>query len=234
MGFVPLSGRLTDSDLHTFSYEFKPWQNDKAIAGAEAILDYLRETASEYGIDSKIRVHHKVRSAAWSSAEGRWLVEVERTDTGGQLTISCGWFFCAGGYYRYDQGFTPPFEGRERFGGDIVHPQHWPEDLDYRDKRVIVIGSGATAVTLIPALAATAAHVTMLQRHRATSGRYRPATRSPIRCTSWSGPTWPTRSPGRRTSSDSGRCSASASAIREPPASSSDTSPPSNCRTAIR
>ncbi len=157
-------GIRSDSDLHTFSYEFKPWQNDKAIAGAEAILDYLRETASEYGIDSKIRVHHKVRSAAWSSAEGRWLVEVERTDTGEQLTISCGWFFCAGGYYRYDQGFTPPFEGRERFGGDIVHPQHWPEDLDYRDKRVIVIGSGATAVTLIPALAATAAHVTMLQR----------------------------------------------------------------------
>ncbi len=90
-------GIRSDSDLHTFSYEFKPWQNDKAIAGAEAILDYLRETASEYGIDSKIRVHHKVRSAAWSSAEGRWLVEVERTDTGEQLTISCGWFFCAGG-----------------------------------------------------------------------------------------------------------------------------------------
>ena len=157
-------GIRSDSDLHTFGYEFKPWQNEKAIAGADAILDYLRETASEYGIDTKIRLQHKVSRAAWSSAEGRWLVEIERTDTGEQLTISCGWLFCAGGYYRYDQGFTPQFEGRERFGGQIVHPQHWPEDLDYRGKRVVVIGSGATAVTLIPALATEAAHVTMLQR----------------------------------------------------------------------
>ncbi|MGA8545153.1 MAG: NAD(P)/FAD-dependent oxidoreductase [Mycobacterium sp.] len=157
-------GIRSDSDLHTFGYEFKPWQNEKAIAGAQAILDYLREAASEYGIDTKIRLQHKVSRAAWSSAEGHWLVEIERADTGEQLTISCGWLFCAGGYYRYDQGFTPQFEGRERFGGQIVHPQHWPEDLDWRGKRVVVIGSGATAVTLIPALAAAAAHVTMLQR----------------------------------------------------------------------
>ena len=157
-------GIRSDSDLHTFSYEFKPWQNDKAIAGSAAILDYLHETAAENGIDSKIRLHHKVRSAAWSSKDGRWLVKVEQTDTGEQLTISCGWLFCAGGYYRYDEGFTPQFEGRERFQGEIVHPQHWPEHLDYRGKRVVVIGSGATAVTLVPALAGTAAHVTMLQR----------------------------------------------------------------------
>ena len=157
-------GIRSDSDLHTFSYEFKPWEDDKAIAGADAILAYLRETAAENNIDDKIRLHHKVLSAAWSTDDARWLVETERTDTGERRTMSCGWLFCAGGYYRYDQGFTPEFEGRERFGGQIVHPQHWPEDLDYSGKRVVVIGSGATAVTLIPSMAGTAAHVTMLQR----------------------------------------------------------------------
>ncbi|MET0758371.1 MAG: NAD(P)/FAD-dependent oxidoreductase [Mycobacterium sp.] len=157
-------GIRSDSDLHTFSYEFKPWENDKAIAGAPAILDYLRETAAENGIDDKIRLHHKVLSAAWSTDDAQWLIEIERADTGERLTMSCGWLYCAGGYYRYDQGFTPEFKGRDRFGGQIVHPQHWPEDLDYSGKRVVVIGSGATAVTLIPAMAGTAAHVTMLQR----------------------------------------------------------------------
>ncbi len=157
-------GIRSDSDLHTFSYEFKPWRNEKAIAGAPAILDYLREAAAENGIDSKIRLHHKVCGASWSSTDGRWLVGIERTDTGEKLTISCGWLFSAGGYYRYDHGFTPQFKGRERFQGEIVHPQHWPEDLDYIGKRVVVIGSGATAVTLVPALAERAAHVTMLQR----------------------------------------------------------------------
>ncbi len=157
-------GIRSDSDLHTFSYEFKPWEDDKAIAGAPAILAYLRETAAENGLDDKIRLNHKVISAAWSTDDARWLVETERSDTGERRTMSCGWLFCAGGYYRYDQGFTPEFEGRERFGGQIVHPQHWPEDLDYSGKRVVVIGSGATAVTLIPAMAGTAAHVTMLQR----------------------------------------------------------------------
>jgi monooxygenase len=157
-------GIRSDSDLHTFSFEFKPWEDDKAIAGAPAILAYLRETAAENAIDDKIRLHHKVLSAAWSTEDARWLVETERTDTGERRTMSCGWLFCAGGYYRYDQGFTPEFAGRERFGGQIVHPQHWPEDLDYSGKRVVVIGSGATAVTLIPAMAGTAAHVTMLQR----------------------------------------------------------------------
>ncbi len=157
-------GIRSDSDLHTFSYEFKPWEDDKAIAGAPAILAYLRETAAENGIDDKIRLHHKVLSASWSTEDARWLVETERTDSGERQTMSCGWLYCAGGYYRYDQGFTPEFEGRDRFGGRIVHPQHWPEDLDYSGKRVVVIGSGATAVTLIPAMAGTAAHVTMLQR----------------------------------------------------------------------
>jgi monooxygenase len=157
-------GVRSDSDLHTFSYEFKPWENEKAIASADAIMAYLRETVAENGIEQKIRFHHKVISAAWSSDDARWLVEIERTDTGEHVTMSCGWFFCASGYYRYDQGFTPDFPGRERFVGRIIHPQHWPQDLDYSGKRVVIIGSGATAVTLVPAMAETAEHVTMLQR----------------------------------------------------------------------
>jgi cation diffusion facilitator CzcD-associated flavoprotein CzcO len=157
-------GIRSDSDLHTFGYEFKPWEDEDAIASADKILAYLRETVAENGIDRHIRFHHKVLGAAWSSDDARWRVDVERADTGQRLTISANWLFSAGGYYRYDEGFTPHFEGREKFRGQIVHPQHWPEDLDYRGKRVVVIGSGATAVTLIPAMADDAAHVTMLQR----------------------------------------------------------------------
>ena len=157
-------GIRSDSDLHTFGYAFKPWENEKSIAGADAILAYLNETVRENGIDRKIRYHHKVVSAAWRSDDARWTVEVERTDTGERLAFRCRWIFSAAGYYRYDQGYRPPFEGEERFKGRIVHPQHWPEDLDYSGKRVVVIGSGATAVTLVPAMAGKAAHVTMLQR----------------------------------------------------------------------
>jgi monooxygenase len=161
-------GIRSDSDLHTFSYEFKAWENEKAIASADSIMAYLQETVTENGIRQSIRFRHKVISAAWSSEDARWLVEVERfdsgQDTGERLTMSCGWFFCASGYYRYDEGFTPEFPGRERFTGQIVHPQHWPEGLDYRGKRVVIIGSGATAVTLVPAMAETAGHVIMLQR----------------------------------------------------------------------
>lgn len=157
-------GIRSDSDLHTFGYEFKPWRDEESIASAPRILDYLRETVAENGLDRHIRYHHKVISVSWSSEQARWTVLVERTDSGEQATLTCSWLFAAGGYYRYDQGFTPRFEGRERFRGAIVHPQHWPEDLDYAGKRVVVIGSGATAVTLLPAMAETAAHVTMLQR----------------------------------------------------------------------
>ncbi|MFK0021119.1 flavin-containing monooxygenase [Streptomyces sp. NPDC090798] len=157
-------GIRSDSDLHTFGYAFKPWRNDKSIATADLILDYLRETAGESGIEQHIRYHHRVRGAAWSTAEARWTVEIERADTGETVSMTANWLFCAGGYYRYDEGFTPRFEGRERFAGQIVHPQHWPEDLDCAGRKVVVIGSGATAVTLIPALADTAGHVTMLQR----------------------------------------------------------------------
>ena len=157
-------GIRSDSDLHTFGYEFKPWRDEESIASAPRILDYLRETVAENGLDRHIRYHHKVTSVSWPSEQARWTVLVERTDSGEQTTLTCSWLFAAGGYYRYDQGFTPHFEGRERFRGTIVHPQHWPEDLDYAGKRVVVIGSGATAVTLLPAMAGTAAHVTMLQR----------------------------------------------------------------------
>ncbi|MDG6101731.1 NAD(P)/FAD-dependent oxidoreductase [Dactylosporangium aurantiacum] len=157
-------GIRSDSDLHTFGYEFKPWRDEESIATAPRILVYLRETATENGLDAHIRYHHRVVSASWSSAEARWSVEVERADTGERLRLSAGWLFCAGGYYRYDEGHTPHFAGRDRFAGPVVHPQQWPEDLDCTGRRVLVIGSGATAVTLVPALAGTAAHVTMLQR----------------------------------------------------------------------
>lgn len=161
-------GIRSDSDLHTFSYEFKAWENDKAIASADAIMSYLRQTVAENGIGTAIRFGHKVIEAAWSSHDARWLVQIERSRDGQacgeRVTMSCGWFFCASGYYRYDAGYTPEFPGRQRFSGQIVHPQHWPEDLDYHGKRVVIIGSGATAVTLVPAMAESAGHVTMLQR----------------------------------------------------------------------
>ena len=157
-------GIRSDSDLHTFSYEFKAWENEKAIASADAIMSYLRETVAENGIGNAIRFGHKVIDADWSTEDARWLVQIERLETGERFTMSCGWFFCASGYYRYDEGFTPEFPGRERFSGQVVHPQHWPEGLDYAGKKVVIIGSGATAVTLVPALAEAAGHVTMLQR----------------------------------------------------------------------
>jgi monooxygenase len=158
-------GIRSDSDLHTFGYAFKPWRDEKAIADGPAILDYIRETARENGIDRHIRLGHRVLAAAWSSEEARWTVDVERVGTGETLQVTCNWLFSAGGYYRYDEGYAPELPGAERFGGEVVHPQHWPEDLDYAGKRVVVIGSGATAVTLVPAMAGSgAAHVTMLQR----------------------------------------------------------------------
>lgn len=157
-------GIRSDSDMHTYGYEFKPWPHKKSIAGAKEILSYLRQTAAEYGINRRIRLNHKVIQASWSSAQALWTVEVERTDTGERRTMLAKWFFSAAGYYHHDQGFTPKLEGIERFRGQTVHPQHWPENLDYSGKRVVVIGSGATAITLLPAMADKAQHVTMLQR----------------------------------------------------------------------
>jgi monooxygenase len=155
-------GIRSDSDLHTFGFSFKPWVHDKAIADADTILAYLRTTIRENGIDRHIRLGHRVRGASWSSADARWLVDIDRADGSHQLT--CRWMFCASGYYDYAKGFRPRFPGEEQYTGRIVHPQHWPADLDYTGKRVVVIGSGATAVTIVPAMAERAAHVTMLQR----------------------------------------------------------------------
>jgi cation diffusion facilitator CzcD-associated flavoprotein CzcO len=157
-------GIRSDSDMHTLGYRFKPWTEEKSITDGPSILDYVRETARENGIEQKIRLRHRVLGAAWSSEEARWTVEAERTETGEKLQLTCDFLWACSGYYRYDEGYTPRFGGVERFRGEVVHPQHWPEDLDYAGKRVVVIGSGATAVTLVPAMAKEAAHVTMLQR----------------------------------------------------------------------
>jgi monooxygenase len=157
-------GIRSDSDLSTFAYAFKPWTGEKAIADGPEILEYIRETARDAGIDEHIRYGHRVVRAAWSTAEARWTIDAERADTGETVRMTAGWLFCASGYYRYDEGFTPQFEGVEDFGGQVIHPQHWPEGLDVEGKRIVVIGSGATAVTLVPALTAQGAHVTMLQR----------------------------------------------------------------------
>ena len=157
-------GVRSDSDLQTFGYEFKPWRDEDSIASAGKILAYLRETMAEHDVERHVRYQSRACDASWSSADACWTVQVEDTVTGQRSSVTARWVFCAGGYYRYDEGFSPRFEGRDRFAGPVIHPQHWPEDLDYAGQRVVVIGSGATAVTLIPALAETAGHVTMLQR----------------------------------------------------------------------
>ncbi|MDB5419233.1 MAG: flavin binding monooxygenase, partial [Phenylobacterium sp.] len=156
-------GVRSDSDMFTLGYNFKPWREAKAIADGPSILNYVRQTAHEHGVADHIRYGHRVTRAAWSSADAGWTVEATAKD-GQTVSFACNFLFLCGGYYDYEQGYTPEFPGRERFKGQVVHPQHWPSDLDYAGKRVVVIGSGATAVTLVPAMAATAAHVTMLQR----------------------------------------------------------------------
>jgi monooxygenase len=150
--------------MFTLCYPFRPWSGARAIVDGSSILDYIRETAREHGIDRMIRFHHRVVAARWSSADARWTVEVQHTDSGETVHLTCGFLFSCTGYYRYDEGYTPEFPGIERFGGEIVHPQFWTNDVDHGGKRVVVIGSGATAVTLVPALAQRARHVTMLQR----------------------------------------------------------------------
>ena len=156
-------GVRSDSDLHTFGFEFKPWVSENAIAGGAEILDYIREAARENGIDQHIRTNHRVVSLSWSSADACWFATVERSGAR-PLRISADWIFAATGYYRYDAGYLPELPGLQNYTGRVVHPQKWPRNLEYAGKRVVVIGSGATAVTLVPALAEKAAHVTMLQR----------------------------------------------------------------------
>ncbi len=156
-------GIRSDSDMYTLGFRFKPWRSDQAIVDGPSILKYLNEAASENGIDRHIRYGHTVVAANWSDADSRWELTVNRN--GEEITIHCSFLVACTGYYDYDRGYTPEFAGREDFRGTIVHPQHWPEHLDYRDKKIVVIGSGATAVTLIPALIdGGSGHVTMLQR----------------------------------------------------------------------
>jgi len=157
-------GIRSDSDMFTLGYRFRPWPSDQAIADGGSILRYIKDVAADEGIDRHIRFNHRIVRADWSSADAVWNVTAVRSDTGETVDLTCGFLFSCTGYYRYDNGYRPDFAGMERFPGPIVHPQDWPDDLDYAGKRVVVIGSGATAITLIPSLAATARHVTMLQR----------------------------------------------------------------------
>ncbi len=155
-------GIRSDSDMFTLGYAFKPWTRAKAIADGPSIRDYVNETAREYGIDRHIRFKHKVTRAAWDSHTALWSIEAEHA--GATKRFSARFLFSCAGYYNYEQGYLPEFKGAERFKGQIIHPQHWPENLDYAGKRIVVIGSGATAVTLVPSLTDKAAYVTMLQR----------------------------------------------------------------------
>jgi cation diffusion facilitator CzcD-associated flavoprotein CzcO len=157
-------GVRSDSDMHTLGYDFKPWVEAKAIADGPSIRKYVRETAAESGIVPHIRFGHRVRSASWSTDDACWTVEAERKDAGERVRFTCTMLFMCGGYYDYEKGHTPEFAGREDFTGQILHPQFWPEDLNYAGKRVVVIGSGATAMTLVPTMADRGAHVTMVQR----------------------------------------------------------------------
>ena len=161
-------GIRSDSDMYTYSYGFKPWVNKSAIADGGTILEYIRETADEYDLNQHIRYNHKVVSAQWSSTDHLWTVTVTRSDTQSDneepLTIRCRFILSCTGYFDYEKGYTPEFAGIDDFQGEIVHPQFWPERLDYKDKRVVIIGSGATAVTLVPSMAGDTASLVMLQR----------------------------------------------------------------------
>jgi len=160
-------GIRSDSDMYTLGYRFRPWRNPKAIADGPSIRAYIEDTARENDIHSKIRFRHRVVGAEWSTGDARWAVNVEVGPDGSPEQLTCGFLYTCTGYYRYEAGYTPEWPETERFRGRIVHPQHWPEDLEYAGERVVVIGSGATAVTLVPALCEgpdAAAHVTMLQR----------------------------------------------------------------------
>ncbi len=157
-------GIRSDSDMHTLGYSFKPWTAAKSIADGPAIRGYVNETADEYGVRQHIRFQHMVKSCSWSSEDARWTVIAERAETGEQVAFTCNFIDMCAGYYSYKEGYTPEFEGRGNFKGDIIHPQFWDESYDYSGKRVVIIGSGATAMTLVPAMTDKAAHVTMLQR----------------------------------------------------------------------
>ncbi|PHR60501.1 MAG: FAD-containing monooxygenase EthA [Robiginitomaculum sp.] len=157
-------GVRSDSDMYTFGYSFHPWTEGRDIASGESILNYLNETAQAYGVDKKIRYSHKVGGLNWDSAQSKWIIDILATDARAAFQMSCNFVLSCMGYYNYEHGYLPKFEGYDSYKGTLVHPQFWPEDLDYTDKKILVIGSGATAITLVPSMADKAAHVTMLQR----------------------------------------------------------------------
>ena len=157
-------GVRSDSDMFTLGYSFRPWSDQKAIADGPSILRYIRETSTEYDLDKEIRYEQRVRRAEWSSETSKWTVEVGVSPQQETILLTCGFLYLCTGYYEYEQGYTPVWPGFDEYRGTIIHPQKWPDDLDYTDKNILVIGSGATAVTLVPAMAETAEHVTMLQR----------------------------------------------------------------------
>ena len=157
-------GVRSDSDMYTLGYRFRPWKDAKAIADGPSILSYIREVARDHDIDRHIRYQHRVVGASWSTPDARWTVELERGPDKERVFFTCGFLWMCSGYYRYEKGYVPEFAGIDGYKGQVVYPQHWPEDLDYAGKKVVVIGSGATAVTVVPSMAETAAHVTMLQR----------------------------------------------------------------------
>jgi cation diffusion facilitator CzcD-associated flavoprotein CzcO len=157
-------GIRSDSDMFTFGYKFRPWHELDTLASGPSIQRYLVETAREYGVEDKIRYGLKITRADWSSADARWTLTAEYGPGGETRHYRCNYLILCTGYYRYDAGYMPDFPGIEDFRGQVIHPQHWPEDLDYAGKNVVVIGSGATAVTLVPAMAEDTAHITMLQR----------------------------------------------------------------------
>ncbi len=157
-------GIRSDSDMHTLGFSFKPWRAKKAIADGPSIREYINEAAADYGVDKHVRFRHAVRSASWSSEEARWTIEIERGEDGERVQLACNFLYMCSGYYNYERGHNPDFEGMDRYQGRVIYPQFWPEDLDYSGKRVAVIGSGATAMTLVPSIAKDAAHVTMIQR----------------------------------------------------------------------
>ncbi len=157
-------GIRSDSDMYTLGYSFKPWTQAKAIADGPSILHYVRQTAKDHGVEPKIRFNHSAKRISWSSTDAKWTVEAERGPSKERVRFTCNFIYNCSGYYNYEGGYTPEFPGASRFKGQLIHPQKWPENLDYSGKRVVVIGSGATAVTLVPSMTGKAAHVTMLQR----------------------------------------------------------------------
>ena len=157
-------GVRSDTDMYTLGYSFRPWTKPQSMADGASILQYVRDTAEEFGIDRHIRFDHRVRSAAWSSTDARWTLEADVGSDGAVVNLTCGFLYLCGGYYDYEEGFAPDIAGRADFAGQVVHPQFWPQALDYSGKKVVVIGSGATAVTLVPTMSEQASHVTMLQR----------------------------------------------------------------------